>query len=407
MVTLLGRDKKLLNCVRQRFPQAESYTGADSASFRRKTPPDVLVVKLDGTDVAQRRLLAALTGSHRGCATLLCGARAQAFGDNYRHELAGTLVEVAPPGLTDEALLRKVSALTELQRSLYSVEDANYPLLGQTLAYRELMTEVKRVAGFRDPVFVRTGDIEEGVALGRYMHECAGGKGQFVLLRAAQAARADAGSNDDAKALDALLHDARSGTFMIDNLGALPNKLWDLLLAKSNHFAETRLIVGGTLDTPANPSTLLKPLHALALEMPTLHERRADISLFVHHFTLQFNLQGGTHRYLTQAEIDDLMANDFPKDLYALKASVYERLGAKDAAHHAAAPEIEINSIDKTLDECVSDFEARLIEQTLKRCEGNKSKAARLLRTTAQHAALQTRALRHNEQQERRMSQLD
>ena len=34
---------------------------------------------------------------------------------------------------------------------------------------------------------------------------------------------------------------------------------------------------------------------------------------------------------------------------------------------------------DKTLEEHVAAFEAHLIAQTLKRCQGNKSKAARLL----------------------------
>jgi DNA-binding NtrC family response regulator len=40
---------------------------------------------------------------------------------------------------------------------------------------------------------------------------------------------------------------------------------------------------------------------------------------------------------------------------------------------------IEFEKTDKTLDECVAGFEAQIIEETLKRCGGNKSQAARAL----------------------------
>jgi DNA-binding NtrC family response regulator len=49
-----------------------------------------------------------------------------------------------------------------------------------------------------------------------------------------------------------------------------------------------------------------------------------------------------------------------------------------DIAPAPATPEVPASE-DKTLDDYVEEFEARIIEQVLKRCDGNKAKAARLL----------------------------
>jgi two-component system response regulator HydG len=182
----------------------------------------------------------------------------------------------------------------------------------------------------------------------------------------------------DIERIDVLIEEARGGTLMIDNIGALSNELWARLLLRSDRLSGIRLIAAGLSDALLDPEALLEPLKPLVLEMPSLRERRADIPALVHYFTLQFNLQAATERYLKQNEVDDLIASEFPRDLRSLKSASFLRLISRDETD-ITATDAEVDIHGKTLDECTTEFEARLIADTLKRCGGNKSKAARLL----------------------------
>lgn len=125
-----------------------------------------------------------------------------------------------------------------------------------------------------------------------------------------------------------------------------------------------------------------------------MRERKADIQPLVHYYTLQFNLQTGSENYLRQTEVDELMAEEFPVSVSALKASVFRRLQSKQERPPEMA-DLDYEVTNKSLDEHVSEFEARLIVQTLERCDGNKSKTARLLglRPNTLHYKLQRHGL--------------
>jgi DNA-binding NtrC family response regulator len=63
-----------------------------------------------------------------------------------------------------------------------------------------------------------------------------------------------------------------------------------------------------------------------------------------------------------------------------VRASVLGHAGVDDGVHRGAAePDLQSVAMNKTLDEYVTEFEAQIIRQTLERCDGNKSKAARRL----------------------------
>jgi hypothetical protein len=63
-----------------------------------------------------------------------------------------------------------------------------------------------------------------------------------------------------------------------------------------------------------------------------------------------------------------------------VRASVLGHAGVDDGVHRGAAePGSQSVAMNKTLDEYVTEFEAQIIRQTLERCNGNKSKAARRL----------------------------
>ncbi|WP_096462702.1 helix-turn-helix domain-containing protein [Sulfurifustis variabilis] len=374
-VTLLGRDKEMLKRLRSHFPQMEHFAGPESASFRRQPPADLLICGLDSESSAlERRLLAVLTSESRPRAVLFYGDRARDFAFEQRQELRSVPVEVLPPHTSDEALARKAQALIELGHAVHAT-GTDYPLMGRSAAFEALMGEARRAAGLLDPVFIKSDDAGEAIALAHYMHRHGDSRHAFVTVRVALL-----GDEPESgiEALRGLIDQARGGTLMIDNLCALPNALWDEIVSRTEGLSQVRLVAAGRPESGRSPEQLMRPFRPLLLEIPGLRDRRGDIPLMVHFFTLQFNLQSRTPRYLTQSETDELLGSQFPVDLSALRAAIYARLMSAERTP-SSEPEVELAKQDRSLDEYVAEFEARLIEQTLKRCGGNKSKAARLL----------------------------
>lgn len=381
-ITLLGRDKALLKRLRERFPQTEQFAGPDSSSFRRQRIPDVLVCEIEiDSAVMQRKLIGLLTEQAHDTAVLLFGADAAAFAFEHRKRLLGNLVEVLPAGLTPEATIRKVEALAGLRETLFAMHSSDYPLAGCSDVYREAMSEARRLAGFMEPICLKTADTDEAIAVGAFLHEAAKSDGAFRVLRTGKLAALEpnAASADE---LQSVLADSAGGTLMIDNLCAISNEVWDQLLVQTKEFTNVRLIAACPPTSPQSPTALFKPLRPLVLELPTLRERRQDVPLFVHYYTLQFNLQAGTNQYLSQADIDELMDSNYPTDLSSLKTAVFDRLRGKEK-QTIEGPALKLaessKATDKTLDEYIAEFETRLIAETLQSCGGNKSKAARLL----------------------------
>lgn len=367
-VTLLGRDKEMLERLRARFPQLEHFAGPASASFRRQPPADLLVCALPSASTAlERRLLAALTGERRPRAALLYGESAGDFAAERSQALRAVPTEVLAADASDEALVRKTQALIELGSALHAVAD-DWPLLGRSPAFEALIAEAKRVGGLPDPVCVRGDDPHEALALGAYLH-AQSGRGAFIPVRMRP------GEVPVEADLRARIGEARGGTLMIEHPQAVPEALWNEVRGAAQ---EGRLRLVASAARGADPQERMAPLRALVLDLPSLAERRADLPLLAHYFTLRFNLQTRAARYLTRAGLDALLAEAFPRDLAALRSAIYARLVAGTEGE-AALPDVELTGQGRSLDDYVAEFEARLIEQTLRRCGGNKSKAARLL----------------------------
>ena len=363
-IVLLGRDKPLLKRLRRFFPQADQFVGPDSASFRRQNLPDVLICRVDADrDVQWLTLIAQL---HGRAALLLHGDGARKFAAAHLDMLAGTLAEVIPEGATDEAIVRRIQALAGLRRSVCAITDPNCPLVGVSQVFHDAMREAARLASFAEPVLIESHDVAECVAVARYLHETGGRPGVFQTASAAQA--------DTPARLVELTATCQGGTLLITGAERLAPEARERLLAAIATNTGVRVILAIT----AADESLRAPFRSFVLRLPTLRERPLDLPLLVHYFTLQYNLRAGAHAYLTQAEVDDLMTAQYPESMDALKTVVFERLNAK---HRGSAhiPEMEFALASMPLEEHVAAFEARLIEQTLKRCQGNKSKAARLL----------------------------
>ena len=117
-------------------------------------------------------------------------------------------------------------------------------------------------------------------------------------------------------------------------------------------------------------------LESFVVEIPGISRRDEDVPLFVHYFTLLHNLQLEEEAYLSQAEVNQLIENGVDS-ISHLKSYVFDKLGEKFSIE--TAPSFTRERKTKILSEYMAEFEASIISDTLKQCEGNKSKAARLL----------------------------
>ena len=172
---------------------------------------------------------------------------------------------------------------------------------------------------------------------------------------------------------------ARGGTLVLAGTERLAQAGFRALTGALPADLDARLVLVGEA-TAAHVENLIGR-QMLLLDLPGLAQRADDIPALVHYFTLQFNLQAGTQLYLSQSQVDGLLAAGVPKTVAALRHAVFDLLRARPADSRALPLEDghDLAAADKTLDQCVAEFEARIIAQTLKRCDGNKSRAARLL----------------------------
>jgi DNA-binding protein Fis len=377
-VTLLARDKPMWHRLRQHFPQTARFVGPDSIGFRRKSLPDVLVAQVESSaSVANNKLLKLATENRGRLAILLYGSAASEFAFKHKRELRGSLIQLIPREVTGEALVRTVHAMAELRKTVAAVQDPNCPLIARSQVFSHLLSEARRLGGLMELVLISTTDIQQAVALANYMYEASDHRGRLNILRVSELEQTINDGDDFALPLD----DCESGTLMIDDLSAASGVTLNKLLATITQENETRVIAacsGDASEIVTRVRAINKKCHPLRLDVPNMRERKADIQSLVHYFTLQFNLQAGCEHYLRQTEVDELMAEEFPANVSALKASVFQRLQSKQGRPLGAA-DIDYDVTNKSLDEHVAEFEARLIAQTLERCDGNKSKTARLL----------------------------
>jgi len=167
--------------------------------------------------------------------------------------------------------------------------------------------------------------------------------------------------------------------------GAQPVKVDFRCIAATNRSIED-LVKAGTFRPD-----LYYRLNVFAISIPPLRERREDIPLLVDYFLRRFC--SSTNREvprISPAAVDALLAHDWPGNVRELenaveRALVVGRNGEIGPAHFALGVRSEaLGSGGRTLDE----VERVHIEKVVGECEGNLSRAARVLgidRTTLYH----------------------
>lgn len=381
-VTLLGRDKPMLAQLRDHFPYAAQYVEPNSLSFKRQSPSDVLLCQIEGEGSRGGRSYLKLMTERRGkSAFLLYGPGATAFVRKFQKELIGGIIEVLPQGLPTAALVRRVNAIAELRKAICSVAEPDNPLIGRSQVFIDTIADAIRMSRFFDPVLIKSTDAGEATAIAAYIHEQGTANGEFVVLRADSLGVPtgnDALSPDDEQKVCQMIRQARGGSLMIDNIAALPGKIVDRLLALVQESGDVRLMAGYELGATPDREDIPRSLQTFTLELPRLSERKDDLQLLAHYFTLLHNLQAIQDTYLDQSELESLQLDHHTDNLAMLKNLIFERLGNKEGSTTPSFSNYSNGKI-KTLEEHVADFEAAIIKETLERCDGNKSKAAKLL----------------------------
>jgi len=197
---------------------------------------------------------------------------------------------------------------------------------------------------------------------------------------------------------------ADGGTLFLDEVTETPMELQVKLLRVLETAAVTR--VGGTeainVDVRVVAATNRQPEEAVAagklredllyrlnvfpIHLPTLWERREDIDLLAEHFLGLLNKQEGTSKELTRAALERLRTHRWPGNVRELRNVVQrafilaEQDVGLDALPLGVHEPAEGSSLQMKVGTSVAEMERRLILATLEHFDGNKKKAAEVLK---------------------------
>jgi DNA-binding NtrC family response regulator len=151
--------------------------------------------------------------------------------------------------------------------------------------------------------------------------------------------------------------------------------------------AATNVDLRAALENGTFREDLYYRLNVVPINIPPLRERKEDIPYLVEHFAEKF---GGT---ISEGAMERLLAYHWPGNVRELE-NVVERSVLLAQGPRVEAADIKIDTgqrsrpsgavVDHFLPEgmTLDDYEQSLIREALKRANGNKSQAARLLGLT-------------------------
>ena len=197
---------------------------------------------------------------------------------------------------------------------------------------------------------------------------------------------------------------ADGGTLFLDEVTETPVELQVKLLRVLETASVTR--VGGTeainVDVRVVAATNRQPEEAVAagklredllyrlnvfpIHLPTLWDRREDIDLLAEHFLGLLNKEEGTSKEFTRAALERLRTHRWPGNVRELRNVVQrafilaEQDVGLDALPLGVHEPAEGSSLQMRVGTSVAEMERRLILATLEHFDGNKKKAAEILK---------------------------
>jgi DNA-binding NtrC family response regulator len=152
------------------------------------------------------------------------------------------------------------------------------------------------------------------------------------------------------------------------------------VIAATNRVPE-EAVAGGKLR-----EDLLYRLNVFPIHLPTLWERREDIDLLAEHFLGQLNKQDGTSKEFTRAAMERLRTHRWPGNVRELRNVVHrafilaEEAVGVDALPLGVKDDTDGSGLLMKVGISIAEAERRLILATLEHVDGDKRKAANLLK---------------------------
>jgi Nif-specific regulatory protein len=202
---------------------------------------------------------------------------------------------------------------------------------------------------------------------------------------------------------------AEGGTLFLDEIGdvhqstqvkllrVLQEREFDRLGGTDPVRVDVRLIAATNkdLEKAIAAGTFREDLHyrlnVFTIFIPPLRERKPDILLLADHFLEKYSIEHRKNiKRISTPAIDMLMAYHWPGNVRELQNIIERSVLVCDSGvihgHHLPptlqTAEASGTGMNVTLDEAVSAYEKDIIQDALKTCRGNRSKAAKLLGST-------------------------
>jgi DNA-binding NtrC family response regulator len=407
------------------FRASAAESGAQALeAIRDGTAPDVVLLDLKlpdmgGLDVLKeiRARSAAidvimLTG-HGSIDTAIEAIRLGAFDYVAKPCPLGELELRIHRALERQGLRRRA---TLLERAL-TPADISEQLVGETPEFRRMMELFGRVAPAGSTVLI-TGETGSGKEMAaKLIHarsprrdrpfvtvECAAL--QESLLQSELFGHERGAFTGADRAKPGLFEVAHGGTIFLDEIGEISQTTQVKLLrvldtstfrrvgGTTEIHVDVRVIAATNRDLPAMVrqglfrEDLFYRLSTIAVKVPALRERRADIPLLARHFTRVLNERFGTHKQLAERTVEALARHDWPGNirelLHVVESALVVSEGAEVLPEHLPAPVRAPRSAagseaaTETL-VTLEQLERAHIERVLRATDRHRGNAARIL----------------------------
>ena len=336
---------------------------------------------------------------------------------------AGAFDYLTKPCDTDELLLAIERGLAEsrLRREAASLSGGPEPpagFIGVSRPMQELYALIRKVASSSLPALI-TGETGTGKELvARALQTPAAGRAPFVtvncaalpeLLLEAELFGHERGAFTGAdRDKPGLFETAHQGILFLDEIGELPLALQPKLLraledgevrrvgSRQTRRVDVRIVAAtnrdleGAVQSGEFREDLFWRLNVVALHVPPLRERTADIPLLAEHFLSQLARRHATSvERISSSAISFLTAYPWPGNVRELRNVI------EGAAALGTGPSIEPSNLPARIREVgaaggvlagasarilsLRELERRYIQEVLRQTEGNRSRAAEIL----------------------------